>query len=111
MVAIIHPQDCPKFCKCNAPICSLDRNMLNRVMLPEDAVCYYLLEASKADAEAIFRGLGREELFVEVSKAIPVMSVRWGRIRRKIESARKSGSRMTTLPPRQVQGGLDVRPH
>jgi hypothetical protein len=90
---------CSKWEKCNAPICPLDPGNLKRVMLNEDAVCFYLSEAVKTDAEAIFRGAGRRELYELVSQAIPPLSARWGRIRRALERAKLNGSRMTRTFP------------
>lgn len=43
-------QDCPKFDKCFAPICPLDRQWRKRVYLSEDRMCFYLLESQKAGA-------------------------------------------------------------
>ena len=96
---------CPKYNKCNAPLCPLDPDMFKRTMLRGEAVCYYLTEAVKPDAEAIFRERGRIELFELVSKFIQPMSECWGRIHRHLERARKSGSRMARLAPWEVNHG------
>jgi hypothetical protein len=96
---------CPKYSKCNAPLCPLDPDMFKRTMLCSDAVCYYLTEAVKPGAEAIFRERGRIELFELVCKFIQPMSERWGRIHRHLERARKSGSRMARLAPWEVNHG------
>jgi hypothetical protein len=71
-------------------------------MTSDDSVCYYLLEAVKPGAEAIFRGRGLGELLEVISELIQPMSLRWGRVRRKIESAKGSGSRLTRMPPRDA---------
>jgi hypothetical protein len=96
------PKHCPKWEKCNAPICPLDLDNLKRVMQNDDAVCFYLIEAVKTDAVAIFKGAGREELFELVSQAIPTLSGRWGRIRRKLEGAKLTGCRMARTFPSEV---------
>lgn len=96
---------CPKWDKCNAPLCPLDPDLFKRVMHDGDAVCHYLIEAVKADAEANFRGRGRIELFEVVSKLIPAMSSRWGRIRHALARAKTSGSRMARLAPWEVDRG------
>jgi len=74
-------------------------------MRDDERVCFYLMESVKQDAEAIFGGRGRADLFDAVSKLVAPMSVRWGRIRRKLEDASKSGSRMATVPPWEVNHG------
>lgn len=98
---------CPKWHKCGAPLCPLDANIFTRVMRNDDPVCYYLTEAAKVDAAAIFRWRGRAELFSVVSALMQPMSSRWGRIRRALERAKSTGSRMATLTPWEVD---HVRP-
>ncbi len=71
-------------------------------MLNDEPVCYYLSEAVKVNAEAIFRRRGRAELFAVVLAHIQLMSFRWGRIKRALERARTKGSRMATLAPWEV---------
>lgn len=105
MTTAIAPSACPKWDKCSAPLCPLDPALFKRVMRNDEPVCYYLTEAVKFDAEAIFRGRGRIDLFEVVSKFIVPMSARWGRIRRKLEDARKTGSRMATVAPWEVDRG------
>lgn len=85
---------CPKWEKCNAPICPIDPDLSQRAMLSEDGVCFYMTEAVKNDAEAIFGRRGLGELFELISTLTPFMSDRWGRIRRKLEGAKTTGSRM-----------------
>lgn len=93
---------CPKWHKCSVPLCPLDRHVFTRVMLSDEPVCYYLTEAAKIDAEAIFHRRGRAELFGVISTLIQPMSSRWGRIRRALERAKYKGSRMATLAPWEV---------
>lgn len=96
---------CPKWERCSVPLCPLDPDVFKRSMRDDEPVCYYLSEAVKNEAEAIFRRRGRAELFAEVSRLIPAMSARWGRVRRKLEGARTSGSRMATVAPWEVNRG------
>jgi hypothetical protein len=96
---------CPKWDKCNAPLCPLDVALFKRVMRDDEPVCFYLSEAVKHDAEAVFRQRGREELFGLVSKLIPAMSTRWSRIRLALERAKTTGSRMATVAPWEVDHG------
>ena len=105
MPPIIAPGACPKWERCNAPLCPLDADLFKRVMQDGDPVCHYLIEAVKPDAEAIFRGRGRTELFEVVSTLIDPMSPRWGRIRKALTRARTTGSRMARLAPCEVDRG------
>jgi hypothetical protein len=96
---------CPKWENCSAPICPLDPDVLKRVMINDDPVCFYLSEAVKPAAEAVFKRRGREELFVVVSKHVQPLSARWGRIRHALERAKTSGSRLARLAPWEVDRG------
>jgi hypothetical protein len=105
MSTVIAPSACPKWEGCNAPLCPLDPDLFKRVMHDGDAVCHYLIEAVKADAEANFRGRDRIELFEVISPLIHPMTARWGRIRKALARARTSGSRMARLAPWEVDRG------
>jgi len=41
---MIAPNHCPKFLKCSAPICPLDRDWKQRTHLKGERVCFYLRE-------------------------------------------------------------------
>lgn len=103
MTTVIAPITCPKWHKCNAPLCPLDPDVFKRVMHSEDAVCFYLAEAVKPNAEAIFDMRGRGDLFGVISTLIQPMSLRWGPIRRALERAKLTGSRMARLAPWEVE--------
>lgn len=90
---------CPKYDKCSSPICPLDRDWRKRVMLEEDSVCFYLSEAVKDEAEAVFDRRGLGEIFRVVSDCIRPMSERWSRVRRALERAKLSGSRLARKAP------------
>ena len=92
-------EDCPKYKGCNAPICPLDQNWRKAKHLKGERVCYYLCEAQKDGAEAIFRGRGLGypyQLMVEVA---PDISTRWGTIKKALAKAAKTGSRLNRNPP------------
>ena len=90
---------CPKWNKCSAPACPLDPDWSKRALLNDDPVCYYMTEAVKKDAEAVFQRAGKGELFAVVSASIPLMSARWSRVRRALERSKTKGSRMATELP------------
>lgn len=96
---------CPRWNRCSTPLCPLDPDVFKRAALNDEPVCYYLTEAVKSDAEAIFRRRGRSELYELISKLIQPMSARWGRIRRHLERAKSNGSRMARLAPWEVDHG------
>lgn len=96
---------CPKWERCSVPLCPLDPGVFKRTMRDDEPVCYYLSEAVKNDAEAIFRRRGRAELFAEVSRLIPAMCARWGRVKRALERAKTKGSRMATVAPWEATHG------
>jgi len=43
--------DCPKYEKCEAPICPLDADWRERTHLQEDRICFFLSESVKEGAE------------------------------------------------------------
>lgn len=61
---------CPKFNKCNAPVCPLDKEWQKRKHISGDKCCVYLLELSKANAEGNFVGAGLSNVYeaIEVVK-------------------------------------------
>lgn len=99
-------ESCPKFEKCRAQICPLDPLWYKRKMLPEESCCQYLLEASKNDAEAVFKGAGLSELYKAMVRLTPEITARHTRIRRALERAKLTGSRMTRRFPAKLGGSL-----
>ena len=65
---------CPKFQSCSAPICPCDPEWPKRKHLNEDRVCFYLLEASKTGAKAIFEGAGLGNLHQAVTEVAPSLN-------------------------------------
>ena len=92
-------QDCPKWESCSAPICPLDAGWNKRVMHSDDPVCFYLAEAVKEGGAGIFEERGLGELYLAMHSLIQPMSDKWGRIRRTLERAKLSGSRMARPAP------------
>jgi hypothetical protein len=87
-------QDCPKFSKCNAPICPLDSDWRLRRMLRDEPVCFYLLEHAKAGSKTRFEGRGLVTLHEAIGRGLPSLTARWGRLRRFYERAKNSGARL-----------------
>ena len=92
-------RQCPRFEKCSAPICPLDPDWQKCTLMNTDPVCYYQTEHAKTDAKAVFEGRGLSWLFELVSKPTPSICYKWGRIRRAVERAKQSGSKMGRESP------------
>jgi hypothetical protein len=101
----MNPQSCPRWDKCNAPICPLDPDWRKRVLLSNDTTCFYLLESVKEGARANFEGPGWGWLHAAMVEATPAISARWGRIRNKLCDAAKTGSRMKREFPQENRYG------
>lgn len=88
---------CPRFERCSAPLCPLDRDWRLRSHRRGEPVCGLLLEASKPGAEAVFRCSAAGAVFPEVVRALPAMCASSAHIKRACERASKSGSKMAAL--------------
>lgn len=93
-------KDCVKWDTCSAGICPLDQDWQKRTHLDDDRICSLLLESGKVDAEAVFRGMGREEVYVLIRNVTPEVLSRHARIKRAYERAAQTGSRMNRMAPR-----------
>ena len=89
---------CPKFSRCNAPICPLDGEWDRRKMLDDEPVCFYLLEHAKEGSKARFEERGLRELYEVIDRVLPEQSSKWGKLRRTYKRAKTSGSRLERLP-------------
>jgi hypothetical protein len=85
---------CPRFERCNAPLCPLDPDWRSRSMVQGEAVCGLLLEGVKAGGEARLRGATTREVAEAVLGATPDMISTVGYIRRAAAKASQSGSRL-----------------
>ena len=95
---------CPKWGKCNAPICPLDSEWSKRVMHSDDSCCFYLTELVKDGARTRFQRAGLEELHEACTRALPKIFDRHARICRALTRAALNGSRMDRRIP---NGGGD----
>jgi len=59
----IYSSQCPKFNKCNAPVCPLDAKSLKVKHISGEKCCMYLLETAKTNAKANFIGAGLSDLY------------------------------------------------
>lgn len=95
----MRPDDCPKFLACRAPVCPLDKNWRLRSYTKGEPICRWLLEAAKPGAKDRFRGSGRGDLYDSVSSVALSISARHAPIRRAIERASLSTSRLDRVAP------------
>ena len=89
------PKSCPRFLKCNAPICPLDADWQKRVFLKEDPTCFFLTESVKHGAETVLEGAWLKALYWAMVFVCPPITARHSRIQKALERAKLSGSRMT----------------
>lgn len=78
--------------------------------LRDERVCFYLAKAVKVDAEPNFKGAGLGELPGEVSDAILAIQDRQYPIRKALERADRSGSRMRRRIPGLAASALGAAP-
>ncbi len=90
----LHPDDCPRFHSCSAPICPLDPELAAVVHLEGERVCLYLLEAVKPGGPARMRACTAGELVDVVLEALPAIVARFGPIRRALKRAAKTAPRL-----------------
>lgn len=97
------PNDCPKFETCSAPICPLDADWHRRTHLRGESVCLFLLESVKDGAEARLGCITAREVYLAAVAARPAIVARYGHVRRALERARDTGSRIGN--GRRLQAG------
>lgn len=86
--------DCDRFQTCSANICPLDVDRQKRKHLNGDRVCFYLVQAQKANAKALFDTCGRGHLYSVMQEATPAIIARHHTIKLVLERAKKTDSRM-----------------
>ena len=90
--------DCPKFGHCRAPLCPLDRDVFQRVYLPNEPVCFFMLEAVKTGAERRFRrGRCEETLWGVIQTTLPPLLLRYAVLRKPLNRAKKTAPRMDRI--------------
>lgn len=89
--------DCDRFQSCSANICPMDIQWPIRKHLNGDRVCFYLIEAQKTNAKAIFDKCGRRHVYELMLAATPNIIARHYPIKRALEQAKKTGSRMDRI--------------
>jgi hypothetical protein len=85
---------CDRFDTCSANICPLDPDWQQRKHLNGERVCFYLIEAQKINAKAVFESCGRGYLYLLMAEVTPAIIYRHYAIKYALNQAKKTGSRM-----------------
>ncbi len=85
---------CDRFNSCSANICPLDAEWQKRKHLNSERICFYLLEAQKINAKAVFECGGREYLYSLMQQATPAIISRHYPIKYALEKSKKTGLRL-----------------
>jgi hypothetical protein len=86
--------NCDRFNDCSANICPLDPDWQQRKHLNGERVCFYLIEAQKINAKAIFECSGRGYLYFLMLEATQAIINRHYPIKYALKKAKKTGSRL-----------------
>lgn len=86
--------DCPKYEKCSAPICPLDKDWKIRVLCIEDSTCFYLLESVKDTSATHFELAQLGVLYERICEVRDDICTTHKRISNKVKAAKNSGSRI-----------------
>ncbi len=87
-------RECPRYNVCSVPICPLDPDWEVRTHVAGEPVCIWLTEAQKPNAEANFEKAETADLLPWCRQLAEPISKRFGPIRRVIQNAATSGSRL-----------------
>ena len=86
---------CPKFDRCAAPICPLDRECQTRIYHKGEPICFYLLEYVKPDAKARFEGSLAIIITQALEKHFESLFRSYAPLRKALQRAKQTNSRMT----------------
>ena len=91
---------CPRFDGCNAPICPLDPNALDRAHLKGEAVCHYLRLYVKNAFCGLKPGCVPANLLIKVAETYSQLIAHYAPLKKALLRAAKS-------PPKRFSGGQD----
>lgn len=99
------PKSCERFFKkCSANICPLEVDWQLRTHVKGERVCFYMTEAEKIDAEAVFRDSGRIQLYIAIKDVSPKAASCHYPIKYALEQAKKTGLLMNRQIARVEDG-------
>ena len=94
---MIAPSSCTKYEKCSANICPLELDWQLRSHLNGEPTCFYLREYVKQGGIARLRECIPRKMFEQIALVLPYIKSRYGNIKRRLESAAKTGSKIDAL--------------
>jgi len=93
-------KECPRFDGCNAPICPLDPDVLDRAHVKGDPVCHYLRLYVKRALWGLKAGSVPANLTIRIVAVYSRLTARYGPLKDALLRAAKS-------PPKGFSGGQD----
>ena len=93
-------KECPRFEGCNAPICPLDPDVLDRAHVKGDPVCHYLRLYVKRALWGLKAGSVPANLTIRIVAVYSRLTARYGPLKDALLRAAKS-------PPKGFSGGQD----
>ncbi len=91
------PETCPKYDKCSANICPLDRDWKQRTHLKGEPVCFYLREYVKSGGKARLRGYIPREMVNRIAVALPEIKARYADIKRRLNRSAQNSPKIDAL--------------
>ena len=91
---MILPESCPKFEKCSANICPLDRDWKSRSHLRGEPICFYLREYVKQAGRYKLRGYIPREMINQIVEVLPEINTRHADIKNRLKRSAKTGSKL-----------------
>lgn len=89
--------ECPKFRTCNAVLCPLDDQILQRHFLKDEALCYFLREWVKPGAAARFDEKAGiyQEMMRRIPRLLPMLLSRYVPLKRRLATLSRQRSRLS----------------
>lgn len=88
------PNVCPRWDGCAAPVCPLASDWQRHRHLDGERICGLLCELAKDGGEARLRGVLSAVLVDRLAEVAPAITSRWYPIRKRLQRASRTGSRM-----------------
>ena len=89
--------NCPRFNKCEAPLCPIDPDWRQRRMLKNERVCHYLTEVTKPGAFDRYIHRRDADLYLKASEEIASMQEAFPVLDKRLEKSSRLRSRIPTV--------------
>lgn len=100
--------NCPRFNKCEAPLCPIDPDWRQRRMLKNERVCHYLTEVTKPGAFDRYIHRRDADLYLKASEEIASMREAFPMLDKRLEKSSRLRSR---IPTEQLELDFDGDNH